>query len=845
MVKSISAVLDANGLKGTDDSILKRAILDDIIIGQLNTLKESGKNIGIEGLILNDFKTYRDKATDLQIKINEEEKEGRDTKNLKEDLAIYMGKINDILSGKNAGKYFDKMMILLNQKTLAPLLNIDKNSYVKNTYGKSYNDLPDAGLGITKESVNKEWEDLIQNRDLSKHLEAVTGAYLEWEKVLNSPIAEFSESGYSEERSKVYSTILDLKGTLDNLAVSGTPEERSVALDRFYQLSDHLKKLGVKIQLPWDIYKNDFSKELIKEGLVKKVNYIQNEVGNFVPVETEFTEEELQNPELLNSINSVFNQLPGNALDPELGIEQFNLIENNRIKKVLDEINTIVSKPEQTEEDANKLNEYEGALSGIKLIPASESASLTQITRDFHVKKVDLLNKFSTDNQIANEKVNSELENYAWAKSNPEIVDNFDEFATIKNNQITFTKSEIEVLNKLLNSGILLKSLSELTPENTENFRKSLKELLAKSEIDQINLAKELIDSNLVIIQNAINLYNNLSALKENKNFEDISKALEKLTLEENQSLLENKPKFYNVKNYLIEFLLKHLEGGLADEEIYNEAKKSIDEIKNLISEQVLGSSGDFNVLIDLLGVNNIVDYFDGADPDENLVQFFKDENSRNSVDSHEIPNSVLNYLENLNLKFGNEVIIRLQNILYKSKLYKDQLELIDRFNKLVANGLVLKKNPLYNFIRNFSLSLNSNSKTSKIIDIIEKEENGLLQASSVTNFISDGIRDTDVKQALTTLKIIKTVINAMSTTQISYSDPTGFIYTRQQFVERNKIDSDVKNLKTITSDLATLMSNDVDLMISKLEFLKNISDNNSGRSVVEQETIRKSMTGI
>lgn len=845
MIKSISAVLDATGLKGTDSEILKRAILDDIIIGQLNDLKESGKNIGIEGLILNDFKTYRDKATDLQLKINEEEKAGGDTKNLKEELSIYTNKIKDILSGKNAGEYFDKMMILLNQKTLAPLLNIDRNSYVKNTYGKAYIDLPDAGLGITKERIDKEWDDLIQNKDLSKHLNAVTGSYLEWEKSLNKPIAEFSESGYSEERAQVYNTILDLKGTLESFNTSGTPEERSVALDRFYQLSEHLKKLGVKTQLPWNIYKTNFSKELLKEGLIKKVNYVQNAEGNFIPEESDATEEELQNPALLNSIDSIFNQLPGNALDPELGIAQFNLIEKNRVEAVLKEINTILAKPEQTEEDAKKLNEYNDALSGIKLIPTIESNTLVQITRDFHVKRTDLLNKFASDNGIENAKLNSDLENYAWAQSNTEISGDFNEFATIQDNQMTFNKSEIEVLDKLLNSGVLLKSLSLLNAENTENFRKSLKELLSKSETEQINLAQELIDNNLVIIQNAINLYNNLASLKENANFQELKEQLEKLNSEENKNLLENKPKFYNVKNYLTEFLLNHLEKGLADEEIYNEAKKSIEETKNLISEQVLGSTGDFNVLIDLLGVNNILDYFEGTDPDENLVQFFKGENSKTPVENHEIPNSVLDYLENLNLKSGNDITIRLQNILYKSELYKDQLELINRFNKLVANGLVLKKNPLYNFIRNFSLSLNSNSKTSKIIDIIEKEENGLLQASSVSNYTYDGIRDTDIKQALTTLQIIKAVINAMSTTQISYSDPTGFIYTRQQFAKRNKIDSDINNLKTITSDLAAIMSNDIDLMISKLGFLKTISDNNSGRSVVEQETIRKSMTGV
>lgn len=130
-------------------------------------------------------------------------------------------------------------------------------------------------------------------------------------------------------------------------------------------------------------------------------------------------------------------------------------------------------------------------------------------------------------------------------------------------------------------------------------------------------------------------------------------------------------------------------------------------------------------------------------------------------------------------------------------------------------------------------------------MDILENETRSLKQTPVINNFIADNIREKDIDQALNTLKIIKTVINAMSTTQVSYGDPYGFIYTRQEFAKRNKVDSEINDLKTISSDLANLTSSDVDRLINKLEFYKQLSENNSGRMVVEQSIISKAMNEI
>jgi len=177
-------------------------------------------------------------------------------------------------------------------------------------------------------------------------------------------------------------------------------------------------------------------------------------------------------------------------------------------------------------------------------------------------------------------------------------------------------------------------------------------------------------------------------------------------------------------------------------------------------------------------------------------------------------------------------------------KTYSKELELINHFNTLQETA-ILKKNSLYNFIREFSLTLNSTSKVGKIFEIFEKEERNLIQASSVNNYIADNIRDQDITQALNILNMIKSVVHAMSTTEVSYGNPTGFIYLRQEFAKRNNVDSDIAKLKTISSDIARLMENDIDRLSNKLEFLKQLTDNNSGRLIVEDTIIRNSMDDI
>jgi len=156
MVKRISGVLDTYNLKTSEDDIIKRAILDQIVIKDLEKYRSEGKNVGIEGLVLKEYSDARDKITDLGIQIKNAEDNNKETKFLKQELKLYTDKVNDILEGKNAGVYFDKMMLLLNKSVSNWFLSADKASYTLNTYKINYNDLPEDGLGLSKKRIDSE-----------------------------------------------------------------------------------------------------------------------------------------------------------------------------------------------------------------------------------------------------------------------------------------------------------------------------------------------------------------------------------------------------------------------------------------------------------------------------------------------------------------------------------------------------------------------------------------------------------------------------------------------------------------------------------------------------------------
>jgi hypothetical protein len=142
-------------------------------------------------------------------------------------------------------------------------------------------------------------------------------------------------------------------------------------------------------------------------------------------------------------------------------------------------------------------------------------------------------------------------------------------------------------------------------------------------------------------------------------------------------------------------------------------------------------------------------------------------------------------------------------------------------------------------------LDSNPKSQILTIFDILQKEETSLKAASNISNYVSEGIRESNINQAISTLKLMQSVVRGMSSTEVTFGDPYGFIKSLQTFINKNNIKSEVGKLKTVTSDIAKLMDNDLTSMINKLEFVKELSKFNSTKIFNGEETIRKQLTKI
>jgi len=165
MVRNIDGIMKAKGLAVSDKDIVKHAMIDHLIIKDLEAARgEDG--IGIEGIIIDDFRNAAaeimrinsDIAKLTEIKENKENKEDstEELKRLKELSKIHEQTISDIREGKLAGEYFDQVLFYLNKDVSSAFLNLDKITYTKTKYEKNYHDLVEKGMGITKEFIDKE-----------------------------------------------------------------------------------------------------------------------------------------------------------------------------------------------------------------------------------------------------------------------------------------------------------------------------------------------------------------------------------------------------------------------------------------------------------------------------------------------------------------------------------------------------------------------------------------------------------------------------------------------------------------------------------------------------------------
>jgi hypothetical protein len=159
MVNLVDGILNSHDLIHTDDAIISKAIKDKIIIDMLVKATPEKSMVGLEGLILQDYKSKMIEVAKLSATLKNTEDTAENKKLISETKSAIKEKveiINNILEGKEGSNYFTKALFVLNKKTNSPFLNISKTDYTKEKYKVDYHDLPEKGIGLTKEKIDTE-----------------------------------------------------------------------------------------------------------------------------------------------------------------------------------------------------------------------------------------------------------------------------------------------------------------------------------------------------------------------------------------------------------------------------------------------------------------------------------------------------------------------------------------------------------------------------------------------------------------------------------------------------------------------------------------------------------------
>jgi len=121
MIRNIDGTMKAKGLAVSDEDIVRHAMIDHLIIQDLENSK-GDSSIGIEGIIVDDFRNAASEILRIESDIKrlsenkeKEEENKEEIKRLKEQSKLLEKRIEDIKEGKLAEDYFTQMLFYLSK----------------------------------------------------------------------------------------------------------------------------------------------------------------------------------------------------------------------------------------------------------------------------------------------------------------------------------------------------------------------------------------------------------------------------------------------------------------------------------------------------------------------------------------------------------------------------------------------------------------------------------------------------------------------------------------------------------------------------------------------------------
>lgn len=262
-IKTLDSIFNQEGLKIDDASLFNKALLNQYMLPEL-------EKSGVDKLIISDFNKLAGEIVQLrsQLKGLESTTESADggvgiteTRAKLEEKRL---QIQELMNGDKSDDYLMKSLLYLIPEMHKPFISLNKEQFTQANYGKSYADLDNEGIGITKKSVTEKFDDYIKNPDIVENLDTVLGAYKNAQGLFSNVIKDYSEGKYKDVRSNAFKTLYNLHGQL-NLTENFKNNELA-----FREISKSANAANLKNFSISDMFDYDVNQYLETEGLINK-----------------------------------------------------------------------------------------------------------------------------------------------------------------------------------------------------------------------------------------------------------------------------------------------------------------------------------------------------------------------------------------------------------------------------------------------------------------------------------------------------------------------------------------------------------------------------------------------
>lgn len=801
--KTLDGILNQENLKQTDDDLFKKALLNNISIPLL-------KDAGLDKIILKDFNSHiidivklNSQLKDLDTKVDSS---GIRKSELNSDLNQKRKEVQEILNGEKAGDYVEKSLFYLIKPINEAYSELDIDTFTKGKYKQDYNSLPETGAGLSKERVNTEYNDFVAKKNTTDYLDIKVAAYKGLQEVFSPILKEYSDSTYLDVRKRVLMKIVNSAGFLKLGETVKTQEGKNF----LKEITDVAKQSGLNNITLENMFNTKLSDYLVRNKLLDFSEY--DNIAN----EEDRTTGIAKTKEIIDRLGS---NLPLQELNTET------------ISKIMEKVNTQMDSIVKGE---NPDSEVEVVAPHVKLKPSEYQQKVNDIENNRVKEKNDVPYITNTGDELLDRQLKSQEVQHKLTDINKMNIDKPINIQTkiTRDNKIT-KDHDAEFANLTATKEDKLKS--SLTKQGTVNKIKEkgintrYEERFKALEEKTANARKELSDT----------------YIENNKKYS----ILEKYEQEfkgidlKHDTLLEALTKKDSVVDLGKIFLFESLEKEpIIDNELLIDLKKRL-------TPQVENTITDFTDALSVTNAMTGVSLFGGTESvlgdtlsseriKERILANINDGLSYTDAFAKEkefIIKSINDNSQEINNIYQDDVIPELTQLVNTTVEFPEDLTKFD--------GLLSKPrttNSLYDFLRKFEVSLGGGVQKS-IFHLLEEESNSLKMFPSIDEYLREGYKADQITNAVNLLKMAKGLVHGMTETVISTATPFGFNQSIRHFLEKNDMAVDAEKFASINTNQSVMLNIELDMLQTKLQFLKNLSDSNSESKAAEQTKSRES----